>query len=501
MEKQFGEKDALPLSEGGNIDIKELKTTPDRVLGQRISVDAHILEELFLFASEGIIIADDKGNIVNANAPACCILECPFHELVGVNFWQLNSLEKSRNVEKEKEFFRTGSIKSQFLLKLPNGKEKFIDYSCKSHSKEGYIIAIFRDITKSHLMGKELQESEQKFRRIFEDSIDGLILWNNQFRVVDINSAGEKMFGISKDQIISRFVYEPFSKDEENKQLIIKHLEQVIQKGKIESTIIFNDIDGKKRHIECSSKLEIVDGINFTVFKDVTEKVAIEEQLRKSDTLNVIGELAAGIAHEIRNPMTALKGFIQLLEGSIKDEHSMYYQVITSELGRIDSIINEFLILAKPQAIRFQEKNIITIMMETVELLNAQAVLHNVQFTTDYEDDLPLIFCEPNQMKKVFINIIKNAIEVMPHGGTISISIKMTENHQIRISIQDEGMGISKEKLKKLGEPFYTTKERGTGLGLMVSYKIIEEHKGNIQIDSEVGKGATFHISVPINNK
>lgn len=227
----------------------------------------------------------------------------------------------------------------------------------------------------------------------------------------------------------------------------------------------------------------------------------IHEQLKKLDRLNIIGELAAGIAHEIRNPMTALKGFIQLLGPSIKQEHGMYYEVITSELARIESIINEFLILAKPQAVKYEVKDICQIVKETVDLLNAQAVLYNVQFKTLYESNLPLVYCEPNQLKKVFINIIKNAIEVMPDGGNITITIiKIGYNH-IQVSIQDEGSGIPKGKIQKLGEPFYTTKERGTGLGLMVSYRIIEEHKGIIEIDSEDGKGTVFHITMPLNPK
>jgi two-component system, sporulation sensor kinase E len=346
-----------------------------------------------------------------------------------------------------------------------------------------------------------LQESEQKYRQIFEDSIDGLLLWDYQHRVLDINCTGEKMIGLPKEQLIGKLVYEPFSHHEKKMNEIIRHLEQVLTNGKSTSTINFYIEEGKKKYFEYSSKLDIVEGVNFTVFKDVTDKVEMQEQLRKSDRLNVIGELAAGIAHEIRNPMTALKGFIQLLEGSIKAEHSMYYQVITSELARMDSIINEFLILAKPQVIRFQEKNVNQIMKETVELLNAQALLYNVQFITNYDDNLPLLFCEPNQLKKVFINIIKNAIEVMPDGGIISIIIKRIEHNQIYISIQDEGMGIPQDKIKKLGEPFYTTKESGTGLGLMVSYQIIEEHKGTIQIESEEGKGTTFHLTLPLDLK
>lgn len=235
--------------------------------------------------------------------------------------------------------------------------------------------------------------------------------------------------------------------------------------------------------------------------ENANDNEEIHEQLKKLDRLNIIGELAASIAHEIRNPMTALKGFIQLLEPSIKQEHGMYYEVITSELARIDSIINEFLILAKPQAIKYEVKDICQIMKETVDLLNAQAVLYNVQFKTSYESKLPPMFCEPNQLKKVFINIIKNAIEVMPYGGNISITINSLGDNHIKVSIQDEGSGIPKEKIQKLGEPFYTTKEHGTGLGLMVSYRIIEEHKGKIEIESEVGEGTVFHITLPLNPK
>jgi two-component system, sporulation sensor kinase E len=176
----------------------------------------------------------------------------------------------------------------------------------------------------------------------------------------------------------------------------------------------------------------------------------------------------------------------------------MYFDVISTELNRIDAIINEFLILAKPQAIKFVEHSITQIMSETVNLLSAQAVLYNVQFLLHYDDDLPTLICEPNQLKKVFINMIKNGIEVMPSGGFITISMNQTTDNRIHISIKDEGYGIPEEKLKKLGQPFYTTKERGTGLGLMVSYRIIEEHEGTIKVESEVGKGTVFHVYLPV---
>ncbi|ETI69516.1 PAS domain-containing protein [Neobacillus vireti] len=182
-------------------------------------------------------------------------------------------------------------------------------------------------------METDLQKSEQRYRRIFEDSIDGLILWDNQHHIVDINLAGEKMLSLPKERLIGLRLYDLYTHHESNIQEIIKHFEQVLNDGHSTSIIMVEKEDEKKRYFEYSSKAEIVEGLNFTVFKDISEKIEMQEHLRKSDTLNVIGELAAGIAHEIRNPMTALKGFIQLLEGSIMKEHSMYYQVITSELS------------------------------------------------------------------------------------------------------------------------------------------------------------------------
>jgi two-component system, sporulation sensor kinase E len=356
------------------------------------------------------------------------------------------------------------------------------------------------EFTNQYLTEQHLKESERKYRRIFEDSMDGLILWDDKYKIMDINLSAERIIGLSKDKLFGRSLLDIFSRVEKKKKEIMNHIEQVTNNGKQYSTIVMELSDGRIRHFDYSTKRNIIDGLNLTVIIDVTEKAEMQEQLMKSDRLNIIGELAAGIAHEIRNPMTALKGFIQLLEPSIKAEHPLYYDVITSELARIDSIINEFLILAKPQEIRFQEKDICQIMRETVDLLNAQAVLYNVQFHTCYESNLPFVFCEPNQLKKVFINLIKNAIEVMPSGGNITVAINQIGEQHIQITIQDEGIGIPKDKIKKIGEPFYTTKEKGTGLGLMVSYRIIEEHNGSIQVESEEGIGTVFKINLPLNH-
>ncbi|MBG9451682.1 histidine kinase [Cytobacillus firmus] len=472
--------------------------TSKRRLERKVKKNEELYADLFIEALDGIIFWCSNGEIIDANEAACRIFECTHDELIKrqVKDFVYEKSERYRNIVKE--MFIKGSIRDELVFLMPNGQFKSLEFTVKLNSVEGYHMTIFRNVSERHAMEKSLRESEQKFRMVFEGALEGILLWNDQFQIVDINQSGQRMLQMSKEDLVGISLHSILNDCNITDDELKEQIRSIHSDGQSDGNLSITLKSGRKKFFEFSNKLNIFSNISMTTFKDITEKLEMEEQLRKSDTLNVIGELAAGIAHEIRNPMTALKGFIQLLEGSVKEDHTMYFNVITTELSRIDSIINEFLILAKPQAVKFVEKDISQIMKETVDLLSAQAVLHNVQFRTYYEQNLPRVFCESNQMKKVFINIIKNAIEVMPKGGYITVSIQKESDQRVHISIGDEGTGIPAHKIKKLGEPFYTTKERGTGLGLMVTYKIIEEHKGTIEVESKLGEGTVFHIYLPI---
>ncbi|MFT9846248.1 PAS domain S-box protein [Aneurinibacillus sp. REN35] len=232
-----------------------------------------------------------------------------------------------------------------------------------------------------------------------------------------------------------------------------------------------------------------------TIGRDITDLKRTEELLRKSEKLSIVGKLAAGVAHEIRNPLTSIKGFIQFIrEGHSKDE---YFSMILSELDRIEQIVNEFLVLAKPQVMNVKYQSLSFLLQQVIDLLNSQALMNNVQILTDFAPDLPMIKCEDNQLKQVFINVLKNALEAMPHGGVITVELTQERNAQ-RVRIIDQGSGISEDRIQKLGEPFYTTKEKGTGLGLMISYKIVQAHRGTIRIMSREKKGTTVEIMLPL---
>ncbi|WP_064092333.1 PAS domain-containing sensor histidine kinase [Rossellomorea aquimaris] len=503
----------IPIKNSQNISVVEFTTSPfvhhklhmailrDVTEKRQMEIQLRRNEELFkgLFeeAIDGIVLWDQDGRVLKANPSALKIFECSLSELLSKKIKDfVYPLESQKFDLVMKKLNRSGAVRDEVLFLMPNNQLKHLEFTSKLHSVDGYNMTIFRNVSERYQMEKELRESEERFRKIFEGSLDGLLLTNHHYVVVDANPEASNILNVKKDLLIGKDVREILNIDRDDDSYV-EYLQQLKEEGQSNFLREVCTSEGRTQYVELSSKYNLLSNLNLTIMRDMTEQVELQEQLRKSDTLSVVGELAAGIAHEIRNPMTALKGFIQLLENSVGKDHEMYFNVITSEFQRIESIITEFLVLAKPQAVQYQKTDLIKIMKDTVELLNAQAVMHNVQYNESYQGNLPTIIAEPNQLKQVFINMIKNAIEVMSDGGIISIKIEEVENHFIHIEISDQGSGISKDKIKKLGEPFYTTKERGTGLGLMVSFNIIKEHKGKVRVESKMGEGTVFHIYLP----
>ncbi|WP_175986708.1 ATP-binding protein [Bacillus sp. Marseille-Q1617] len=226
------------------------------------------------------------------------------------------------------------------------------------------------------------------------------------------------------------------------------------------------------------------------------EKSLLKEEILKSEKLNTIGELAASIAHEVRNPLTVVKGFLQLMKKQVKGDHHEYLTIVLSELGRAEEIINDYLNFAKPEFEKVEKVNVREVLADVTMLMNAYALKEGVFLEGDFKAN-GFIHTDRNKLKQAFVNVIKNAIEATPAQGRVNVRLEV-KNDQGIITIQDTGKGMTKDELSRIGTLFYTTKARGTGLGTSVFKRIIEALDGEVHYESEVNKGTNVIIHLPI---
>ncbi|MEK3884876.1 PAS domain S-box protein [Paenibacillus sp. PL2-23] len=364
---------------------------------------------------------------------------------------------------------------------------------------------------KINAMSQNLSIYMNKLRKAFEEnrrmkehlesfinhSNDAIHLMDLDGKVVQVNQAFEGLFGYEEAEVLGmRYPTVPDTHRMENRQMIGlllagKNLpaQETVRVTKTGETIPVSvtlspirDSDGSIRAFA-------------SICRDMRSRNRMEELLRRSEKLTTVGQLAAGVAHEIRNPLTTLRGFLQLQLQSKKLNVS-HVSLMLSELDRINLIVGEFLILAKPQATKFVAKDVRDVLQDVLQFLNSEAHLHNIEFRTVMTEEPCFISCEENQLKQVFINLLKNAIEAMPGGGPIHISIQR-KSSSIAISITDEGVGIPEEMISKIGDPFFTAKETGTGLGIMVSQRIVNSHQGTMDIQSQVNVGTSVKLTLP----
>ncbi|MCA1320529.1 PAS domain-containing protein [Bacillus tianshenii] len=233
-----------------------------------------------------------------------------------------------------------------------------------------------------------------------------------------------------------------------------------------------------------------------TIGRDISSLKKAEQLLVTKEKLSVVGELSAGIAHEIKNPLTAIKGFIQLIQKSGKTNKD-HVNLVLSEIDRINDIVSEMLILSKPHTKKLVVFPIIEAVQYVIDLVSNESLKNNIHIKLNNLDESTLVKGDINGLKQVFLNLIKNAMEAMPSGGIIDISSHETTEGYVTVKIRDNGIGISEANQKLLGHAFFTSKEKGMGLGLTITYKIIQEHDGHLAIESKEGEGTIVTLSLP----
>ena len=237
--------------------------------------------------------------------------------------------------------------------------------------------------------------------------------------------------------------------------------------------------------------------LSIYLIENRLEQVRIKKELIKAEKFNVVSELAASVAHEIRNPMTTVRGFMQLLQKeTLTEQQKSFIDISIQELDHAQDVINEYLSLAKPQTEEYEVFSLSDTMNESVDVMSTYAVMNSIKITKQIEKDL-MIQGMKLEVKQVLLNLLKNAIEAVKENGEITAAASRHRDGRMMILIQDNGTGMSPEQLKVLGRPYYSTKEKGTGLGLTVCYQIVKRMKGEIKVESEKGIGTTFRIYFP----
>jgi PAS domain S-box-containing protein len=482
--------------------VSQVQDITDRKLAEQKLEESTLRYKSLLKHSPDIIcMLDEKGRLTSVNPASVKITGYSKEELIGHSF--LPYLQ-SEDWKKTWELFANsmlGEIHSgEVGLIHKHGHLIALELSFVPIITHDYVCGIYliaKDITNRKQHEATIVRLHNKNKLILNAVSDGIFGIDEQLCTIFWNDAAKRLTGYTYEELSAKNAYRILTQNDGSdasfflKGVYSPNSNEIFYKKTGEAfpvEYITNPIYEKGR----------ITGAVIT-FKDITQRKKTEEMLRKSETLSVVGQIAAGVAHEIRNPLTALKGFTQLLQSGTSNKQE-YYEIMLSELSRIELIITEMLVLAKPQSIRFQPKSLDMILRNVIALLETQAILNDIQFVMVIEQNLPLVLCEENQLKQMFINLIKNAIESMPQGGQIDIHMHGDEKGQIVVILKDQGVGMPPEVLERIGEPFYTTKDKGTGLGVMISSKIIEDHKGSMRIESNPEAGTIVSLLLPVIN-
>ncbi|CAH8768010.1 ATP-binding protein [Paenibacillus dendritiformis] len=343
----------------------------------------------------------------------------------------------------------------------------------------------------------------QQFAGAFLQDVNlGILLLDVQFRLVDISDMACRILGWAKSEVLHRRVNDLFGEMPTEYHLV--------QRSLLEGVVTHNHAvswtNGSDRYdllMDSNVLRDEQDRIvgAYVLFKDVSNLRSLEEQVQRSDRLAMIGQIAAGTAHEIRNPLTSIKGFLQMFKKKL-DEHGMikevhYTDIMLTEINRINELVGEFLLLSKPKHLTIERVNLHQVLGEILPIIQNEAVLHAVQVNYKADEPLPLVIGDRELLKQVFINIAKNGIEAMSEGGVLNVTARRDdESKRVLIDIQDSGPGIPSYIIDKIFDPFFTTKANGTGLGLSVCQRIIHDLGGSIRVSTK-GYGTTFTLYFP----
>lgn len=468
-------------------------TAEERMMGaleesrQKVS---NILERI----TDGFVELDNKLNFVYVNKEAERLFGKPREQLIGRCIAKEYPLLLDSDLLKESRRARNEQVDTH-AEGFSGNINKWIEANYYP-SEQGMSI-LFRDITARKEKEADLRRSKQEYKTLVENSCDVIIRFDKELRPMYINPAIEILIGKKPVELIGK-TWEEIGVPK--KVLLYNRwhqiCEQVLASG--EDVAFETEMPSSKgiKHFYIHTIPEFdskgtVESV-LSIIHDITDRKHMEKEMARLDRLNLVGEMAASIGHEVRNPMTTVRGFLQML--SRKREVAKFadiFGLMMEEIDRANSIITEFLSLAKNKAIDLKRTNLNTVIRAVFPLIQADALRMGNNIVADL-GIIPDSMLDEKEIRQCILNFVRNGLEAMPSGGTVTIRT-CVQDDKVVLAVKDEGCGIPAEILDKLGTPFLTTKECGTGLGLPVCYSIAERHKA--EITPKTGpKGTTFFM-------
>jgi len=337
-----------------------------------------------------------------------------------------------------------------------------------------------------------------------ENTNEAFVTIDENHTVLFFNKAAEKIFGYNRKEVIGRdlnVIMSP-SCSRNHRQAVMRYVKTRIP-GRIghETEMLASRRNGDTFPASISFSVTEVNGrLFFTgIVRDMTEKQALQEQIMRSERMAALGQLAAEITHEIKNPLMLIGGFAQQLSRVIDDKQNLKkVNIITDEVKRLERLLADLREFHLPKTIASEKVDLKELLQEIYFMLKDDCEKKNIRTELKIDDKALLVTGDKYSLKQVFLNLFKNSMDAMEHGGVLSIQTSLIGD-QVEITVADEGCGIPEQDKEKIFSPFFTTKKHGTGLGLCISKRIIEEHAdSSLSMKSKEGKGTSFKISLPV---
>jgi PAS domain S-box-containing protein len=470
-------------------------------------------------SADAILISDQKGDYAYANKAACTLLGYTPEELATMNITDISALEEGASLLQFRSLLESGRLFTEMDLVRKNGSVVPVELNAVV-LPNGLVYGSCRDITKRQQAETELRMSEEKYRLLFESSPDAIMtLAPPSWRFTACNPASAKMFGAQdKADFVSRTPWEyspPFQRDgrssEEKGKWII---ETTMREGSHFFEWTHRRPNGEEFPVTVwlnRVRLGNENVLQATV-RDISEQHSMEAQLRQAQKLDSIGTLAGGVAHEINNPINGIMNYAQLIldrsdgDGSIGE----FAGEIIHETKRVATIVKNLLSFARQNKQGSSPARVCDIINETLSLVNTVLGRDQITLSVDVSENLPRIKCRSQQIEQVIMNLITNARDALNEkypecdvNKRIEVTVATLEKdgrHWLRTTVEDNGPGIPNEVRERMFDPFYTTKPRnvGTGLGLSISHGIINDHGGELSVESELGEWTRFHVDLPV---